>query len=575
MLQLPPPPMANKLLELPAELLREILHTLDPESFYMCLLTSKLFRSHALNSTSLLLDHLDRIPGPRNPRLRQNNNAEALMKVFGKRAAQHLTNGVSWMADTYVWRTSRRADRRASKITSSMADEEGSSLENAFVNDLGFLEVLSDEATINIYSLEPNKAKEHRPVLTHVISSHCLPEYFPVPGNLPVQYEIIKVAVFDAIYEVDTLPRVAVLYRAFWKDSPYTSDWMKVIVFRLDDDFGPMVADTFEVRAHSQPIAMAVSGEGSPVIVYRDFGAGFGHNVVIYRNVTDEITAETHTLEEDTETLGPGIQFPNERITGVTIHENKYAHLYPAAYPIPQWTIPRLQNLGERIERRDTYLPDVVEVFPKQSLGKVIAHHHHHRIKEKDLNDGEPTCVNTALELMISRDESFGLASRTGAFLLKAIHYPSTCKHFNPERDYHTLHHVFVACLAGLPDLHNLSTLGLRLAVSPRAHRIAIASWKTVKIWSMDPQAFLDPEYSLAGQEGVPGDYAFIEGCGWQFYRNMRFEKECVVLEPVELPSLGVVYGLEWRCEDELWGFGKGSERGRGFGVRFCLLGFC
>jgi hypothetical protein len=125
----------------------------------------------------------------------------------------------------------------------------------------------------------------------------------------------------------------------------------------------------------------------------------------------------------------------------------------------------------------------------------------------------------------------------------------------NSAYNYTNLEHVFVARLTGLYDLSNLSNLGLRLAVSQRAHRIAIASWKTVRVWSLDPQAFLDPVYSSTGRDGVPGDYAYTEGSGWQFYRSEEFWRECVDLQPVELPSAGVVYGLEFRDEDELWGW--------------------
>ncbi|KAF2745509.1 hypothetical protein M011DRAFT_469565 [Sporormia fimetaria CBS 119925] len=128
--------------------------------------------------------------------------------------------------------------------------------------------------------------------------------------------------------------------------------------------------------------------------------------------------------------------------------------------------------------------------------------------------------------------------------------------HYSRSVDYLNLEHVFVAQLADLPPLDNLSSLGFKVAVSKRAHRIAIASWKTVRVWSLDPMAFLDPEHGLRDPktDAVPGDYAYTEGCGWQYYDCGSFERDCVVLEPVELPSQGVVLSLEFRGEDELWG---------------------
>ena len=77
-------------------------------------------------------------------------------------------------------------------------------------------------------------------------------------------------------------------------------------------------------------------------------------------------------------------------------------------------------------------------------------------------------------------------------------------------------------------------------------------------------------------ENGVPGDYAFTEGCGWAYYSCNDIVGDCVILQPVELPAAGVVYGLQFRGEDELWawcgeglvrwGFGVKSRGGRGVG---------
>lgn len=180
--------------------------------------------------------------------------------------------------------------------------------------------------------------------------------------------------------------------------------------------------------------------------------------------------------------------------------------------------------------------------------------------------DGALDCVNTVLELVISNEDCI-TGSRKGAFLLKAVHDPGYCNPFELERDYPALQHVFVAELAGLPQLDNLSTLGLIVAVSHRAHRIAIASWRTLKVWSLDPQAFLDPEYSLGGAEGVPDDYCFIKDCGRSYYSSEPVDRGCIMLYPVELPSSAVVFGLEFRGEDELWGWTESGLCRWNFGV--------
>ncbi|KAF2244071.1 hypothetical protein BU26DRAFT_569078 [Trematosphaeria pertusa] len=579
------------LVSLPAELVRQILHTLDPTSFYLCLQTSKLFREHALASKALLFDQLLRIPGPRLREPYTTYSAESLIRIFGIRATQHLAIGAPWMADRHIWRASPCMDRKLSKILRwnlTEEDEHWLGIERITPgplsrNRLIFAEVVAYGA-VNIFSIRKSHKDDpggYRPMLEHAISQDSLTQYLPPYGSgsdLVHTYRVVKVAGYKSSHRNPPFgSKLAVLYSPILgiaSGLPGASYWSRLLCFRLDSQFGPVVIDTFDIETNKgeSVAAMAVDSDGNPVIAFRCFEKSMeGYRVYTYKNVEDELTLERRTMRNPEE-VGPLYPLAPERIADISI-QGKAIHLLPNTIPMPHWTthspIPP-QGILETMARRDTYLPDVVDIFPKQPLGRTIAHHHHHMIKEQDLNDGEPTCVNAALELMITRDEPYGLANRVGAFLLKALHYPDGCSHFNLSADYPTLHHVFVAYLAGLPDLHNLSTLGLILAVSPAAHRIAIASWKTVKVWSLDPQAFLDPEYSLAGGEGVPGDYAFIEGCGWRYYDSGAYARDCVVLEPVELPSAGVVFGLDFRDEDELWGWCEPGLVRWKFGVHAC-----
>jgi hypothetical protein len=270
--------------------------------------------------------------------------------------------------------------------------------------------------------------------------------------------------------------------------------------------------------------------------------------------------ADDHHLEHRTvvdRNILPGISNPHERISSISV-SNTMANLYPTSFPMPHWSASlfSISNPPEPhgIERRDTTLPDTTEVFQKHSLGRAISWNHHHVPTHPIMDDGEPTCVNTALELVISNDDCI-TGSRKGAFLLKAIHCPGACVGFELGSDYSLLQHLYVAELAGLPQLDNLSTLGLIVAVSFSAHRIAIASWRTLKVWSLEPRAFLDPEHSLAGAAGVPDDDCFIKNCGWSYYSSEPIDRNCVMLSPVELPSSAVIFGLEFRGEDELWGW--------------------
>jgi hypothetical protein len=118
--------------------------------------------------------------------------------------------------------------------------------------------------------------------------------------------------------------------------------------------------------------------------------------------------------------------------------------------------------------------------------------------------------------------------------------------------------HIYVAELVGVPDLTNISTIGLKVAISPSAHHIAIASWKTVKVWALEPGAFLNPDVGLRGGKFdlPPDDPVYTRCCGWQYYRNQWSVQDGVgvlLLEPVELPCSSVVYGLEFVDEFELW----------------------
>jgi hypothetical protein len=175
---------------------------------------------------------------------------------------------------------------------------------------------------------------------------------------------------------------------------------------------------------------------------------------------------------------------------------------------------------------------------------------------------------------MITADDPELTDGRCGAFLLKIIHRStSTCGPYRMElNDSGMAEHFYVARLAGVPIVdRTLSTTGLKIAVSPGANRIAIAHWKTVKVWALDPDVLLNPiPFDLIhGQEGlVPGDYLHSEGRGWEYYACGEYEEGLVVLEPVELPMCGVVYDLEFTDEDELWGHCDGELVRWSFGAR-------
>ncbi|KAF2644734.1 hypothetical protein P280DRAFT_476737 [Massarina eburnea CBS 473.64] len=563
------------LLALPAELVREILHKLDPESFFTCLQTARIFRQHALVSTNLLRDQLARVPGQRVLPKNVKNNTQALLELFGKRSTQHLLHGVARMADVHVWRAGLGIDRKVSGILAWNWSESDVKLSatptgaKAFENTLILCEVRAKNGDVDLITI-----REGEPRLEHLISTNQLARHVsPYHEDGLRDYKVFKVVPFqDTRNGYDSRLRIAILYGPL-HDSE-TVPW-RLFVVALDQDIGHALIDicTIVPELEDTFMDMAINIDGNPIIAWRSIDGHSLHpkhyRVAIYDKYHHNSDSELATPGQYM-TLDMLAEVEPEALSKMRL-QGYNVHLVPPSIPMPRYTARILaQNRSsEAFQRRVTHLPDNVEVFPAQALGRTIATHHHHLVRISDLNNGTPTCVNTALELVITRDRRFHERSRQGAYLLKALQFPDHCYHFDTNEDYAGLNHVFVAKLAGLPDIHNLSSLGLILATSPRAHRIAIASWRTLLIYSLDPQAFLDPVYSLSQnitasdpgdrlrQAGVPGDYAYIEGCGWQFYENGKFGNECVVLKPVKVECKCVVYGLEWRNENELWGWGE------------------
>ncbi|KAF2115834.1 hypothetical protein BDV96DRAFT_646014 [Lophiotrema nucula] len=569
------------LLSLPSELVREILHTLDPQSFFNCLQTSKIFREHALASTSLLKDHLDRIPGTRIVVQNGTLDTTLLLRMFGQRASQHLLNGSDWRTDLHLFDhlfENKRVDRKNSLLVrTSWPKEDWSETYTSrgfaqVFSSLMFINVILEDNLVRIFFMESASRERYLPNLRYVIVPPDVSQFFPSAQEEGSQLEIVKVAPYTPdpsmlFIEGHPGPRVGVLYRLKKPDAPML---MKLLIFRLDSKFGPVVIEALDIQCnpHQRVVSLAISDQREAVIAwnFRNLKSEFDI-VTIYTAEEDKISLERRTRSESP--IIPSFTHPSrpDRIGGVVI-KGRTVHLHTTAYPVPQWTLPSISRASDQVERRDTHLPYGVEDFIRPLIGIPIAHHHHHMVEELPNRDGTPSCVNTALELVVSRHFSnantttnWSLPPRSGAYIMKAVHYPSHCKPFSMTKDHHHLRHTYAARLVGVPDLFSLSTLGLLLAVSPKAYRIAIVSWKTVRVWAIDSRALLDREYSLGCDDHVPGDYAFTEGCGWQFYKKDDLlagsEFDTVDLYPVDLPSAGVLHSIEFRGEDELWGWGE------------------
>lgn len=290
----------KSLLDLPAELVRTILHTLDPESFYMCLQSSKLFREHACASTSLIYDQIARVPGRWAIPVDCTGDRALLVREFCRRAAKHLKSGSTWMSDVHVWRSSPTVDRKNSFIGKLWWNDWARRDSDGKWHHFAFVEVRPHDTSVLVYFIEDHSTDMRNwcPRLKYVISASSLSEHFQTKDGEPSEYEIIKVAPF--IPEIGTKYdsqrcHIAVLYRARLADCTCSSVWMKLLVFSLDDTFGPIVIETFDLQRNKDDhiISMAMSGHCQPVIIYTCHNSPIeyqSYKVVAYTIEQDQVT---------------------------------------------------------------------------------------------------------------------------------------------------------------------------------------------------------------------------------------------------------------------------------------------
>ncbi|OAG07898.1 uncharacterized protein CC84DRAFT_1161943 [Paraphaeosphaeria sporulosa] len=213
--------------------------------------------------------------------------------------------------------------------------------------------------------------------------------------------------------------------------------------------------------------------------------------------------------------------------------------------------------------KEQTSLPAGVAGVTTSRRGIYLTQRHLHRPWNPTLSQHEP-CTNAVLKLFISRDKYHiapGGPALQGAYVVRMLHTSvDACKPFDPLVTNTTSYHRYVARLADTPCFDNLPSIGLKVAVSPRAHRIALAAWRTLKIYALNPQVFLSQDQGLYGPEQSDDGNAFTycDPCptsAWRsgYYNNWTREEEHVLLEPVTMPSTGVVHALRWVSEDEVW----------------------
>lgn len=182
-----------------------------------------------------------------------------------------------------------------------------------------------------------------------------------------------------------------------------------------------------------------------------------------------------------------------------------------------------------------------------------------------------------ALQLVYQDDVAFA----PGVYVMKSVSQDD-CRHWSTNDSIPFSEHLAVAKLIGT-EIRSTSPLGSVSAVSSKNTRVAIADWDCVRIWSVQPSAFLhknvgsrpaqqDADKRAKGcfkplkVEEADGlsDMAYTSRCGHGYYHSYikvkgKKERRIVALQPTELPRQGVVYSMQFMSDDRLWAW---TDRG-------------
>jgi hypothetical protein len=176
------------------------------------------------------------------------------------------------MTDMHIWKTLSDVDSRNSSVMQ---------LKWVFVRAKvsrqmqAFVQVQRFCATIHIYYIEHHGSRGSSPRLKHIISPESVSKYLPVGGEDSVQYRVLKVATWvpsgDPTFATPG-PLLAVLYGG--RLSPVGREMKILLIFRLDENFGPILVDHCEPKSgkDERVVAMAVSTKSEVVLLYQREG---------------------------------------------------------------------------------------------------------------------------------------------------------------------------------------------------------------------------------------------------------------------------------------------------------------
>lgn len=166
---------------------------------------------------------------------------------------------------------------------------------------------------------------------------------------------------------------------------------------------------------------------------------------------------------------------------------------------------------------------------------------------------------------------------------MKYAEEQDACSPFNLNIELPALEYTVVAMLLGSDQTTTLP-MGRIIALSPDREWIAIANWDSVKLWGIHTEAFFSPETGslpaaaldpppagtqaeswvskqnkgLRHEFNVVDDKAYTTNCAQgYFHDHIRVKgnerKRIVGIQPIELPSRGVVFSMAFAKKNILW----------------------
>ncbi|KAL9094679.1 MAG: hypothetical protein Q9165_002949 [Trypethelium subeluteriae] len=208
--------------------------------------------------------------------------------------------------------------------------------------------------------------------------------------------------------------------------------------------------------------------------------------------------------------------------------EGDLIHLF-SNLPVPEWTWRNVSGAPSEGELRESY-----ETFQDEFGGSAK----------------EDTEKQQALHI------GFKCGEPKEVYIFKGGGYDSDCIRPRLDSTSETIYPFPLAKLDGF-DGTTATSIGPILAISAKGTRIAIAHWKRILVWAIDPGAFLnafeDPTVDVEELDAI-GDSEYMSYCGHSFYEAYERVGTMIVIPPVELPNDSVVRKLGFTEEDTLHG---------------------